>query len=916
MHVPRRAFFGLATAGIAIAAILLALFNPFTTTGARSFPSHIAWFNHAPDADAPAASLKGVHQEQPVQTYAAYQYDQRAFPGPVIPATGYSSGILQAERMNQSAAAVSWKQLGPVYAPDANETDPTTGKSTAVSGRATSLAPVPSTCSAGVCGTMYLGTADGGVWKTTDAGATWTPLLDHSTSMAIGTVVLDPKDPNIVYVGTGEPNLSGDSHHGAGILRSTDGGKAWTTLGASVFANRAIAAIAIDPRTAGSTNATIYGLSVRAEAGGAPSGGAASRTIPHLPDLGLYVSHDGGKSWQLDSPAAGTDGGLSMAMDPANPDTIYLALTPDLNNPEYGGAVDGEYAINGIFKTTDGGKNWTHLTNGLPAKYFNSVTVALANSNPNVLYASYATTSSATDFSAQPEGSETVEKMYKSTDAGATWQELPNSPNACTGQCFYDNPVTVDPTNANVVYVGGTANYSYLGGTRPECARLDPLPQLCSATVMKSTNGGQTWADIGENAGNGPIHPDDHAIVLSPSDPNVVYTANDGGLFHSADGGKTWNDLNRGLATIQFNGLALSPDGSIYAGTQDNGTFKYTGSTTWTHIQSSDGGVAAVNPKNSKVVYTSFYGPFLFRSDGSGNFNNATFIGSFLGDYYLRGLGQFYQPYALAPSKPSTIYYGTYRIWRSNLAGGVDGNHDGDVTNDASDKNDWVPISFDLRCPSQPTDPNVTCNGPALAGRGISAVAVSPVNANVVVATASNGRVWITNNALATVKTDGNCSPLKNILGFSMCNYVGGPTWREIDNTLPRRTPTSITFAPGSSTKFYVSFSGFNKNTVKRPGHIFGTSNGGRTWSNLSGSGVRTSLPDLPFSSVVINTHNGHLYASSDYGVYASTNGGKSWARIDSTMPASPVYQLVYSSKNRTLLVATHGRGIWQAVAP
>src|SRR5579859_47457 len=319
MHVPKWMIVRLATAGVAIAAIL-ALLNPFATSSARSFPSHISLFTTMPDSEAPVTSLKGNHPEQPLQAYAAYLDEQRTFPGSGVPVSGYPSGILQADRMNRPSAAVNWTQLGPTYAPDANVTDPTTGKSTPISGRSTSLAVVPSTCTSGVCGTMYLGTADGGVWKSSDAGKNWTPLLDHARSIAIGPVVLDPKDSNIIYAGTGEPNLSGDSHGGTGILRSTDGGKTWTTLGSSVFINRAVSAILIDPRTAGGTNATIYALSMRAVTGGALSGGAASRTVPGLPQLGVYVSHDGGKTWQGDTPPAGTDGGLSMVMDPKNPD--------------------------------------------------------------------------------------------------------------------------------------------------------------------------------------------------------------------------------------------------------------------------------------------------------------------------------------------------------------------------------------------------------------------------------------------------------------------------------------------------------------------------------------------------------------------------------------------------------------------
>lgn len=913
MKLSRATTIRLLVVGLVMAALILSTqlppSSPIAGMSGVSYPSHLQSLRGEPDSQ----SIHIPGKEAPTQSLAAFEQEQRAFPGG-IPADGYPLGMRQANRLSFTNAPVAWQQLGPLSAPDAGSANPLTGKRLPISGRATALAVVPSTCSTDGCDMMYLGSADGGVWKTTDGGRTWKPLLDHARSLAVGTVVLDPKDPNIVYVGTGEPNHSGDSFRGIGILRSTDGGSTWTNLGYKQFVNRAVAAIVIDPRTAGTTHATLYAVSTRAASGGAMTGGGSSRRVPGLPGLGFYYSKDGGQTWKESSPAP--SGAQSLVMDPSNPDVLYAGFNPDVGDPNNTGSPQAQFGLNGVFKTTDDGLNWLKLTNGLPQTDFDSIQLAIAPSNPRIVYAAYQLTAPDSPFSAGAFGGPSHLSLYKSTDGGATWTALTNTPSACGDQCEYDMPLAIDPNNSSVLYIGGTANYNYWDGNKPVCATLDPLSQPCHATVMRTSDGGNTWADLSENGIGGPLHPDDHAIVLDPKNPNVVYTVNDGGIFRSLDSGQTWVDLNRGLGTLQFNGLAVASDGAIYAGTQDNGTFKYTGSTTWTHIQDGDGGPSSADPSNPQLVYKSYFGPLLVRNDHGGDPKYDVFIASFWGDQFVKGLGQFYEPYQIAPSGPQTIYFGTYRIWRSNLRGGTDGNNDGDVTNDPSDKTDWVPISFDLRCSDQPVDPASTCTGGPYFGKGIASLAVSPVNPNVVVAGASNGNIWITRNALARVQTDASCSPLLNVLQVALCDDVSGPTWHRIDTGLPKRYPTSIKFAAGSSTKLYVTFSGFDQNTPRQKGHVFMSLNAGRTWKNLDGSGKSSTLPNLPFSDIIINPANGHLYASADYGVYASFNQGHGWQRIDQSMPYAPIDQMQFFAERHQLLVATHGRGIWAAVAP
>jgi photosystem II stability/assembly factor-like uncharacterized protein len=869
----------------------------------------------AADSEALPQSAAGKSKEGAVTTADAYWQNQRTFPASDVPPDGYPKGIQTVNHMLGMRAPVRWQQLGPLFAPAASSENPVTGQRTSASGVDIALAVVPSSCSGGVCNTMYLGTGSGGLWKTIDAGKTWQPLLDHAQSLAVGSIALDPKNPDIVYVGTGEPSHSIDSHRGIGILRSMNGGKTWTTLGYKQFVNRAVASVIIDPRTAGGANATIYAVSIRAIAGGATTGGGDAYKTPYLPPLGFYRSKDGGKTWKLTQ--IGQDGAQSLVMDPSDPNVLYAGWVADLTNPNSRTSGDARFGSAGIFKSTDDGTSWINLTKGLPTKNFGRSTVAIAPSNPKILYAGIELLPPDSPY-ASPASPNGQLGLYKSVDSGDSWTQLQNVPNSCNGQCWWDMPVAVDPTNPDVVYVGGSANYEYFGANKPQCANFYPLPSECDATVMKSTDGGATWADIGENGSAGPLHPDDHVILISPNNPNVLYTGNDGGIFHSADGGKSWDSLNQGLGTLQMQSLSVAKDGTLYAGTQDNGTFKYTGSTTWKHIADGDGGPTAPDPNNLNTVYTSAYGPLLFRNDkaSNGDPKDEVLIGAFLGDYFVQGLGQFYEPYAVAPSRPQTIFYGTYRIWRSNMRGGTDGNHDGVAFDDSSDKSDWVPISFDLHCNSQPADPTATCPSAERHDKGIASIAVSPVNPNVVAVAVTNGRIWITTNALAPVQTNVSCNPLTNLLGIALCDYVSGPTWHHIDTGLPGRYPTSLRFAPGSSTKLYVTYSGFNKSTRSHPGHVFLSDNQGRSWKRLDGSGKQTSLPDLPINDVAINSRNGHLYVGGDYGVFVSADGGRTWRRIDQTMPQAQVYEMTYYAGGNSLIVATHGRGVWRVSAP
>lgn len=819
-----------------------------------------------------------------------YAEIQRTFPAAVLPSNAYQSGLSQARHVRHLDVG-PWQEIGPVDTPNAGPRNPKTHRRGRISGRVTALTVDTSTCSANGCGTIYVGSAGGGVWKSTDAGQTWQALIQDQPVLSIGTITLDPRNPHIIYVGTGDPTHGTGADRGIGILRSADGGVTWVTLGRDQFINRSVTSIVVDPLTAGTTNATIFAATTVARSGGSTTGDGTLTENPVLPRLGIYVSHDGGTSWQLVDIFRGSDYSVeALVLDPTDRRTMYAAID-----------------ARGMYKSTDAGATWTAVNRGLPGTDFLFVNLAIAPSSPSVLYAAY-------DIERR---SDSHEEIYATTDGARNWSRLSSAPNACGSQCFADMPLTVDPRNAGTLYLGGSANYGYIFQERGSCKVLAPLAQKCTVALARTTDYGRTWSDIAENGSEGPLHPDDHVITIDPVNSSVVYNGSDGGLNVSRDGGATWEDLNRGLHTIQVQALSVDNAGDIYAGTQDNGTFMFSfAGGAWRHVEDGDGGNTAGDPQRSSVSYNSRYGANLLRNDHHGAPYKSVYVAAFHGDYDNKGRGNFYEPYAVAPSRSSDIFFGTYRVWRSEIRGGVDGNHSGTTFDSRKDRNDWVPISFDLSCSSAPSSSKSTCDSKENEGLGISAIAVSPHNPNVVVAASSNGHIWLSRNALAPVHTDASCDPRRHLDFSAHCNFVRGVTWTRIDNGLPHRFPSSISFYPGSSSTIFVSYSGFDETTPSTPGHIFATTDSGARWIRLTGTDPTRTLPNLPFSDVIVNPKNGHIYASADYGVYMSADNGATWARIDAGLPAAPVYQMQFYLTGGKLLVGTYGRGVWQITAP
>lgn len=689
---------------------------------------------------------------------AKHFFRQRAFPFDHIPVEKRLTAIEQTKTNNikplvGTNVADPLRFIGP--SPIANGRTLGAGSSfngtrQNVSGRIISVAVDPKDPN-----TVYVGGAQGGLWRSTNNGQSWTSLTDNAPTQSIGAIAIDPNNSNIIYAGTGEGNFSGDSFFGMGILKTTDGGNTWQSLATQLFVGRAVNDVIIDP----TNTSTIY-----ASIGSAVAGvGIAS---PNIGINGVYKSTDGGQTFSpsLRVTTASQFGSsvFDLKMDPNNPNILYAAINAQ-----------------GVFKTTDGGANWTKLAGGLPTTGFSRIDIGISKNNSNVLYTSFA--DSRTDE---------LLNIFKSTDGGSTWVAVSRPPvnafgNVC--QCSYDNYITADPTNENTVYFGGVS-------------------------VYRSDDAGQNWNSIGTN-----VHVDHHAFAFSPSNPKRIYVVNDGGIWTSQDRGDTMVNINGNLSMTQFQSVSIHPtDPNItVGGTQDNGTNLFNGTNTWMHVDDGDGGFTRIDQMDPNTMYNTRFnlagvivGP-----------NRSTSAGSFGSWFSIRnGINQnddvlFYAPFELDPNKANTLYFGTFRLYRTTNKGDL-----------------WQPISNRLT---------------RSANQVISAIAVSKGN-SVIYTGATDGGVFVSKDNGATFQNVTDNLPTRyisaiaidsrnsnnvyvSISGFQSGHVyrstIGGGSWQDITGNLPDIPTNALALNPGDSNNI---FAGTDIG-------VFETVDGGKNWALVPG---------------------------------------------------------------------------------
>ncbi|HEY0431538.1 MAG TPA: hypothetical protein VGC61_06955, partial [Pyrinomonadaceae bacterium] len=484
-----------------------------------------------------------------------------------------------------------------------------------VTGRVTSIVVDPTNSNK-----VYLGTAQGGVWRSLDGGANWTSIFDNALSLAVGSLALAPSNPSILYVGTGESNRSSDSFFGVGVYRidnvdttatlvgpinpnfsfNTGGGTATTRA----FSGRSISQIVVHPTQPGTIFvATSTGL------GGSGANGF-STVVPPLALLGLYRSTnaDGplnsitfqklavatsGNS--LDVPGTGNRRVTDLVMEPGNPENLIVGV--------FGAATSND---GGIYRTTNATAPNPTFQQTLQISADRIQFGINKNSNTGVVKV-VAATSEAPGAPSCPTATQ-LGTLRQSVDGGVTWPGtdatattggiLTDAGGFCGGQCFYNVTVAIDPHNANSIYIGGN------------------VQSTCSGLMLRSSNGVTFQSDAGG------LHPDSHALFFDPlTTPSTIFTGNDGGVWkRSADApvGTTWTNLNSApLNTLQFESVAVHPIDQFMTigGTQDNGTeAQLFASGNWINAEGGDGGYAVIDQSATDTTNVTMYHTFFNRT--------------------------------------------------------------------------------------------------------------------------------------------------------------------------------------------------------------------------------------------------------------------------------------------------------------
>jgi photosystem II stability/assembly factor-like uncharacterized protein len=706
---------------------------------------------------------------------------------------------------------------------------------------------------------VLIASASGGVFKSINGGITWETIFDDYEVGSIGSVAMFQPDPSIIWVGTGESANRNSSGWGDGLYKSEDGGKTFKRVG--LEDTRQIAAIALHP-----TNPDIAYVA----AVGSLWGYSGSR--------GLYMTTDGGASWEKMTsglPDDGKTGCTEIVMHPDNPDILFAGFYHRLRQPAsfYSGGPNG-----GLFKSMDGGKSWKKITKGLAPGESGMIDVAFHLANPDIMVMAYEA-----DENLPEDGPGTG--VYRSDDGGESWEFLLKH----AVRPFYHGQIEIDPIDPDNIYV-------------------------VSRGFMISNDGGKTFHPRRWRTDGG----DDHDMWIAPYDNKIMYLATDQGARLTVDGGKSFLSFNN-MAIGQYYaiGVDMRDPYHVVGGLQDNGEWIITSnSRDWKGILNQhalvlgggDGFHCQVDPEDWRTIYLVSHVGFAARINhetGENWFitptpetisNYEDFVDPNYpetpnkytidpGDYWFFGgrpdrtllPAQFRfnwsSPLIISPNNPQTIYFGGNHLFKSVDKG-----------------ENWRIISPDLTT----NDPKLrnTSNGGGLTNSNtggenhftIITISESPIDDDIVWAGTDDGNVQVTRN--------------------------GGVEWENVKLNIPG-IPEKIWVSrveAGHHDKgtAYVTFDNHRFDDYQP--YVFKTSDYGKTWVNIT-----SNLPDN-YSTYVVKedyVNPNLLFVGTESAVHYSINGGNSWGRLMKDMPSVAIHDLVIHPRDGDLIAGTHGRSIW-----
>jgi len=715
----------------------------------------------------------------------------------------------------------SWMFLGP----------------TNISGRATDIAVANRNGQRRI----YAGYATGGVWKSDDGGASWQAIFDNMPSTSIGDLAVAPSNPDIVWVGTGEANIFRASMPGVGIYKSIDAGVTWQHMG--LTGTQTIARIVVDP-----ANADIVYVA------------ASGHEWTDNADRGVFKTTDGGRTWSRILYKSPRTGAIDLVMDPKDSSTLYAAMWQRIRRKWSDPRVEPGYSEGGVFKTTDAGRTWTDVSQGLPApQYRGRIGIDISRSNPNVLYAlvdNYEIGRIPAPGERDPydrpmpagKGFIKGADVYRSDDAGKTWRETSRYDQATS--TYLDNhsgtygwvfgQIRVDPNHSDVVYTLG------LG-------------------LNVSRDGGKTFSRIGGT------HGDHHGLWIDPADSSVMYSANDGGVYLTSDEGKQWK-FAVSAHTTQFYDIELDTAQPVhaYGSIQDIGSMRGAIDVRASRVirpidferaPGGEGSNHAVDPNNPNIVYShSFYGAFT-RTDlsaGAAQGGQSKEIRPPDPDAELRA--QWMAPFFISPHDSSIVYAGYQFLFRSKTRG-----------------DSWEKISADL----SDNDPSHFGENPsAIPYQTIVAIAESPRKKGLIYVGTDDGRMHTT--------------------------IDDGQEWTELTEHLPVRKWISR-MVPSMHAEATVYLAQRGREDDDFAPYLYKSTDYGKTFRSIAAN--------LPAGSVNVIREDPRspnvLYAGTDFGVFISINGGERWDVLGGNLPSVQVSDLQFQKRDNVIVISTYGRGVW-----
>jgi len=690
---------------------------------------------------------------------------------------------------------------------------------------------------------LYVAASIGGVWKTTDWGATWDPVFDSANgASSIGDVTVAPSNPNLVWVGTGEADNRQSSSWGDGVYKSLDGGRTWKFMG--LKETRHVGRIVIHP-----TNSDIVYV-----AGGGHLWGSN-------PERGVFRTIDGGATWEKVLYVDENTGATDIVMDPQDPQTLFAAM---YQRQRKSWGMNGGGPGSGIYRTNNGGKTWTKLTNGLPSGDLGRIGLDIYRRDGHLLYAVVEADAQSGGLGTGPIVAQAGAKggIFKSIDRGDTWEQV----NPINVRPMYFSQIRIDPNDPQRIYYGGTS-------------------------IMTSHDGGKTFYDPGYG-GQG-VHPDQHALWIDPDNSNNLVLGNDGGVFLSYNKGKTWRFIeNLPLGQFYEVDVDMRDPYFVCGGLQDNGSWCTPSATKDMKgisrrdaylVGGGDGYYVRIDKGDPLTYYVEQGGASIKR------FNFMTGETQEVqpqpaekptpnerGEDVGRLRGNWNSPILTSSFDPKTIYVGMNRLFRSRDRGAT-----------------WEAISPDLTL-------NINRDTLQLMGARVPRNALSRHDGISAFSTLTHAsESSLDQKVLYSGSDDGQVQVTRD----------GGATWKNVTAGFPGLPKLSyvsrVVASRHVASRVYATFDNHRSDDYKA--YVYVSNDYGQTWKAIDRGLPETSVYAILEHPRIPNL----LFLGHERGVHVSIDGGENWVSLNSNLPTVPVAALAVQTRENDLVAATFGRAFW-----